>query len=53
MRVLETHAFRLPVRRFVLDLFGKNVMRRIVLDDDDDDDDDYEDDGGNDGSQGG
>lgn len=52
MRVLETHAFRLPVRRFVLDLFGKNVMRRIVLDDDDDHDD-YEDDGGNDGSQGG
>ncbi len=52
MRVLETHAFRLPVRRFVLDLFDKNVMRRIVLDDDDDHDD-YEDDGGNDGSQGG
>lgn len=51
MRVLETHAFRLPVRRFVLDLFGKNVMRRVVLDDDDDDD--YEDDGGDDGSQGG
>lgn len=51
MRVLETHAFRLPVRRFVLDLFGKKVMRRVVLDDDDDDD--YEDDGGDDGSQGG
>ncbi len=51
MHVLETHAFRLPVRRFVLDLFGKNFMKRLVLDDDDDDD--YEDDGGNDGSQGG
>lgn len=52
MRVLESHAFRLPVRRFVLDLFGKNAMRRIVLDDGDDDDDD-EDDDEDDGSQGG
>lgn len=50
MRVLESHAFRLPVRRFVLDLFGKNVMRRIVLEDDDDD---CEDDGGDEESQGG
>lgn len=53
MRVLETHAFRLPVRRFVLDLFGKNVMKHVVLDDDDDDDEDHEDDGGVDGPQGG
>ena len=40
MRVLETHPFRLPVRRFILDLFDKSVMRRMVLDDYDDDDDD-------------
>lgn len=48
MHVLEAHAFRLPVRRFVLDLFDKKVMRRMVLDDGDDDNDD--DDEGEDGS---
>jgi hypothetical protein len=32
--VLESHDFRLPVRRFVIDLFDKSVMRRLVLDDD-------------------
>lgn len=30
--VLGNHNFRLPVRRFLLDLFDKNVMRRLVLD---------------------
>ncbi|KAL8924438.1 MAG: hypothetical protein Q9208_004046 [Pyrenodesmia sp. 3 TL-2023] len=30
--VLGVHNFRLPVRRFLLDLFEKNVMRRFVLD---------------------
>lgn len=32
--MLESHAFRLHVRRFVLDLFGPDVMRRVVLGDD-------------------
>ncbi|KAL9009230.1 MAG: hypothetical protein Q9173_005721 [Seirophora scorigena] len=30
--LLGSHNFRLPVRRFLLDLFDKSVMRRIVLD---------------------
>lgn len=30
--MLGSHNFRLPVRRFLLDLFDKNVMRRVVLD---------------------
>lgn len=34
MLILEKHNFRLPVRRFVIDLFDKSVMRRIVLDED-------------------
>ncbi|KAJ5907535.1 hypothetical protein N7495_000217 [Penicillium taxi] len=32
--ILESHHFRLPARRFALDLFDKSVMRRIVFDDD-------------------
>lgn len=32
MRVLESHSFRLPVRRFVMELFDKNIMRHVVLD---------------------
>lgn len=31
MTVLECHHFRLPVRRFVIDLFDRSVMRKIVL----------------------
>ena len=31
--LLAGHAYRLHVRRFVLDLFGPDVMRRIVLGD--------------------
>lgn len=31
MLILEQHNFRLPVRRFVIDLFDKTIMRRIVL----------------------
>ena len=34
MRVLENYNFRLQVRRFVIDLFDKAIMRRIVLEDD-------------------
>lgn len=32
--ILESHHFRLPARRFAIDLFDKSVMRRIVLDED-------------------
>ncbi|KAJ5112455.1 hypothetical protein N7532_000500 [Penicillium argentinense] len=32
--ILESHHFRLPSRRFAIDLFDKSVMRRIVLDED-------------------
>ncbi|EAS33319.3 cytosolic regulator Pianissimo [Coccidioides immitis RS] len=32
--ILESHHFRLPARRFALDLFDKSVMGRIVLEDD-------------------
>lgn len=31
MTILELHHFRLPVCRFVIDLFDKKVMRQIVL----------------------
>ena len=34
MRVLENYNFRLQVRRFVIDLFDKGIMRRIVLEED-------------------
>ena len=33
MRVLEKYNFRLQVRRFVMDLFDKSMMRRIVMED--------------------
>ena len=34
MLMLEKHNFRLEVRRFLIDLFDKTIMRRIVLEDD-------------------
>ena len=34
MQILESHNFRLPARKFVLDTFDKGVLRRVVLDDD-------------------
>lgn len=37
MKLLEQYHFRLPVLRFVIDLFDKRVMRRIVLDEESDD----------------
>ncbi|KAI9826112.1 MAG: hypothetical protein M1832_000561 [Thelocarpon impressellum] len=40
MMILERHHYRLPVRRFVIDLFEKSVMRRLVLDEESDDDGD-------------
>ncbi|KAJ5614109.1 hypothetical protein N7528_007763 [Penicillium herquei] len=38
--ILESHHFRLPARRFALDLFDKSVMRRIVLEEDSESDSD-------------
>ncbi|KZF22739.1 putative cytosolic regulator pianissimo [Xylona heveae TC161] len=38
MNILQMHHIRLPVRRFVIDLFDKRVMRQIVLDEEDEDD---------------
>ncbi|KAI9784054.1 MAG: hypothetical protein M1816_001085 [Peltula sp. TS41687] len=35
MTILEARPYRLPVRRFVIDLFDKSVMRRLVLDEED------------------
>jgi rapamycin-insensitive companion of mTOR len=39
MKLLGQYHFRLPVLRFVIDLFDKRVMKRIVLDEDVDEDD--------------
>lgn len=39
MNILEQHHFRLPVLRFVIDLFDKRVMRSIVFDEEDSDPD--------------
>jgi hypothetical protein len=36
LTILEGHHYRLPARRFALDLFDKSVMRRIVLEEDSD-----------------
>jgi rapamycin-insensitive companion of mTOR len=46
MSILESHHFRLPVCRFVIDLFDKKVMRQVVLEEEDEEDsDDSEDEG--------
>lgn len=39
MAILELHHFRLPVCRFVIDLFDKNVLRQIVLEEESSSDD--------------
>ena len=45
MAILESHHFRLPVCRFVIDLFDRSVLRQIVLEaEDESDEDDAEDD---------
>ena len=31
MQILESHNFRLPARKFILDTFDRSVMRRVVL----------------------
>ena len=46
MKLLEQYHFRLPVLRFVIDLFDKRVMRRIVLDEESDDSESDHDDSG-------
>jgi rapamycin-insensitive companion of mTOR len=40
MSILESHHFRLPVCRFVIDLFDKKVMRQVVLEEEDEEDSD-------------
>lgn len=40
LMILESHHYRLPARRFALDLFDKSVMRRVVLEEDTDSDSD-------------
>ncbi|KAH7038586.1 Rapamycin-insensitive companion of mTOR, N-term-domain-containing protein [Macrophomina phaseolina] len=45
MAILELHHFRLPVCRFVIDLFDKNVLRQIVLEEETSSDDYTDDDG--------
>ncbi|KAI9846768.1 MAG: hypothetical protein M1837_003617 [Sclerophora amabilis] len=37
MRILESHHYRLFVRRFIIDLFDRSMMRRVVLDEDESD----------------
>ena len=46
MKLLEQYHFRLPVLRFVIDLFDKRVMRQIVLDEESDDSESDHDDSG-------
>jgi rapamycin-insensitive companion of mTOR len=36
--ILESHHFRLQPKQFVLDLFGKGVMRQLVLEEDSEED---------------
>ncbi|KAI9673408.1 MAG: hypothetical protein M1817_002870 [Caeruleum heppii] len=33
MGILERHHYRLPVRRFIIDLFEKSVLKQVVLED--------------------
>lgn len=37
MMLLGQYHFRLPILRFVIDLFDRRVLRRIVLDEEDSD----------------
>jgi rapamycin-insensitive companion of mTOR len=39
MTLLEHHHFRLPMRRFVIELFEKRVLRQIVLEEESDEED--------------
>ena len=40
--ILESHHFRLPARQYALDLFDKEVLRRVVLDEDSDEESESE-----------
>ncbi|KAJ0364740.1 hypothetical protein COL154_004824 [Colletotrichum chrysophilum] len=44
MTMLEYNHYRLPIRRMVIEMFDKNVLRRIVFDEDSDSDDDDDED---------
>lgn len=44
MVLLASHQYRIPQYRFVIDLFDKTVLRKIVLEEEDDDTDDDDDD---------
>lgn len=37
MAILSSHHYRLPAHRFVIDLFEKGVMRKVVLEEESDD----------------
>lgn len=50
MVLLASHQYRIPQYRFVIDLFDKTVLRKIVLEEEDDDDDDDDDDDEHDGN---
>lgn len=39
LALLEQHKYQLPVRRFVMDLFDKEVLRTIVMEESDEEDD--------------
>jgi len=47
MVILECHHYRLPIRRFVIDLFDRSVLRQVVLDEESSE----EDQGSNDDSE--
>lgn len=49
MVLLASHQYRIPQYRFVIDLFDKTVLRKIVLEEEDDEDDDDDDDDNNEG----
>jgi len=51
LQILETHHFRLPACRFVLDLFDKRVLEQIVLEEEDEGEDDEDDDKENNNSE--
>jgi hypothetical protein len=37
MVLLEAYRYRLPVRRFIIDLFEKSVLRNMVLEEEEED----------------
>lgn len=51
MTILECHHFRLPIRRFVIDLFDRSVMRQIVLDEESSEENVESDDGSEGGTE--